>query len=165
MLPLQRLIEMIQHNVLKWTFSRRNEISNYFQKEDADVILLNATGLPNMERIKIYQYNTYQRNNAGTEHAGIAIAIKISIKHRILDDFMGDVLAIRIETTRGPLNIVTSYVPPRNMEDFPIDDINRIMWKNGQVILIGDLNARDYFIGHRDRNLAGRLISNLIEKW
>ena len=150
--------------MLKWTSSRCNELSNYFQREDADIVLLNATGIPNEKRIKIYQYNTYQRNNAGTEHAGVAIAIKSSIKHRIIDDFTGDVLAVRIETTRGPLSIVTSYVPPRNMEDFPIDDINRIMRKNEQVILIGDLNARDYFIGHRDRNLAGRLISNLIDR-
>ena len=103
MLPIQRSIKIIQHNVLKWSFSRRNELTNYYQKEDADVILLNATGLPNMERIKIYQYNTYQRNNAATEHAGIATAIKNSINRRILDDFAGDVLAIRIETTNDIL--------------------------------------------------------------
>ena len=164
MFTLQRTLKIIQQNVVKWTPSRRNELSNYFQKEEADVILLNAIGLPNTERIKIFQYNTYQKNNEGTEHAGIAIAIKNNIKHRILDDFAGDVLAIRLETSRGPLNIVTTYVPPRNMEDFPIDDINRIMRKNEQVILIGDLNARDYFIGHRDRNFAGRLLSNLINR-
>ena len=50
------------------------------------------------------------------------------------------------------------------MEDFPIGVINRIMPKNEQVILISDLNPRDYFIGHRDRNLAGRLLSILIDR-
>ena len=57
---------------------------------------------------------------------------------------------------------MTSYVPPRNSEDFPIDDINMLMRRNEQVILIGDLNARAPFIGHRDTNFPGRILNNLV---
>ena len=55
-------IKIIQQNVLKWTFNRRNELTNYYMKMDPDVILLNATGLRDSERIKIFNYNVYQRN-------------------------------------------------------------------------------------------------------
>ena len=45
-------IKVIQHNVLKWTYVRGNKLSNYFQKENADVILMNSTGIPDQTRIK-----------------------------------------------------------------------------------------------------------------
>ena len=73
---MQRTLKVIQQNVIKWTSSRKNELSNYYIKEDADIILINATGLRDNERIKIYQYNLYQRNRSGEAPAGIAIAIK-----------------------------------------------------------------------------------------
>ena len=127
-------------------------------------MLINASGLQDNERIKIYQYNVYQRNKSGEAHAGIAIAIKKNIEHKLLDHFNEDVLAVKVETSRGPLNIMTSYVPPRNLEDFPTEDINMMMGKNEQVFLVGDLNARAPFIGHRDTNFLGRILSNFVNR-
>ena len=77
---MQRTLKIIQQNVIKWTSSRKNELSNYYTKEDDDIILINATGLRDNERIKIHQYNVYQRNISGEAHAGIAIAIKKNIQ-------------------------------------------------------------------------------------
>ena len=47
-------IKIVQQNVLKWTFHRRNELSNLYLKMDPDVILLNETGMTDRERIKIF---------------------------------------------------------------------------------------------------------------
>ena len=60
-MQVQRL-KIIEHNVIKWTFSRRNELYNYYKTEDPDVVLLNSTGILDTEKIKIYQYNVHQRN-------------------------------------------------------------------------------------------------------
>ena len=91
-------IKVIQHNVLKWTYVRGNELSNYFQKENADVILMNSTGIPDQTRIKFLNYNIYQRNVLSEAKAGIAIAVKKNIRHQLIDDFQGDMLAVKMET-------------------------------------------------------------------
>ena len=58
-------------------------------------------------------------NKTGEENAGIAITVKSNIKHKILDDFQKEMLAIKTETPRGPITVATAYVPPIRMEDFP----------------------------------------------
>ena len=107
-----RKIKIIQHNVVKWTSARKNELSNYYIKEQADIILLNSTGIPNENRIKLFNYNIYQKNISGEESPGIAVAIKRTIKHKLIDDFDLDMLAIKIDTTKGPIIISTTYLPP-----------------------------------------------------
>ena len=57
-------LKIIQHNVLKWTNPRRHELSNYYRKEDADIILLNSTGIPDTDRIKMFGYNIYLKKHS-----------------------------------------------------------------------------------------------------
>ena len=120
-----------------------------------------CTGINDTNRMKIYNYNVYQLNKSGEENAGVAIEVKLSIMHKIIDDFQKEFLANKIETSRGPITIATAYVPSRHMEDFPIKDLTNIMRKKEQVLFLGDLNARAPFVGHRDTNFAGRLLTNL----
>ena len=51
--------KIIQQNVLSWTMDRRNELTNYYYKEQPDLILLNSTCMRNEERIRIWGYNLY----------------------------------------------------------------------------------------------------------
>ena len=156
-------IKIIQQNVLKWTFSRRNELTNYYMKMDPDVILLNSTGLRNSERIKIFNYNVYQRNTEDEGHVGIAIAIKRDIKHQLLDDFRDDVLAIELETRRGPIIVSTLYQPPRR-NYYPTEDLTRLMRKNKPVYMLADIDARHAFVGHGASNHMGRTLNDLIQR-
>ena len=96
-------IKIIQHNVLKWTFQRRNELCNLYFAYDPDIILLNATGIKDEVPIKIFNYNVHQKNKEGEDHAGVAVAIKKGIAYNIIDDFQEDVLAIKVETSKGPV--------------------------------------------------------------
>ena len=83
-------------------------------KENPEVILLNSVGKITEEKpIKIFGYNIHSRNYADEEHAGIAVAVRRDIKYQLMDDYMGDALPIKIETTQGPVIILTTYVPPR----------------------------------------------------
>ena len=156
-------IKIIQHNVLKWTFARRNELTNLYLKTDPEIILLNATGIRDNDRIKIFNYNVYQRNRYGEDHAGVAVAIKKNIQHTIIDDLEEDVLAIKVETFKGPAIIATAYHPPRR-ETFPTEDLLRLMRRRIPVYLLADLNARHWFIGHTRNNEAGTIINNLITR-
>ena len=83
------IIKIIQHNVLAWTTSRKNELCNYYNTEDADILLINSTNILEPNSIKIFNYNVYVRNTLNERHAGIALAIK-NIKHQILNDYQDD---------------------------------------------------------------------------
>ena len=159
-----RDLKIIQHNTLKWTRNRRNELSNYFQKEDTDMILLNSTGIPDEDRIRIFMYNVYQKNKDDEENDGASIAIKRNINHQLIDDFASNFLAVKIDTSKGPIIVATTYNPPRKEHEFPIEDINKIMRKNIQVIMIADLNARERFNGYQLGNNSGKTIKNLIDR-
>ena len=100
-------IKILQHNVLVWNYNRKNALVNIYLKEDPDIILLNSTGIKDGDKIKIYNYNVYTKNILNEPHAGVAIAVRKNIKHRIFDNYNSDILTIQINTTRGPVNITT----------------------------------------------------------
>lgn len=156
-------LKIIQHNVLAWTFNRRNELSNIYRSLDPDIILINAHGLRNSERLKIFQYNIYQRNASNELHAGVAIAVKIGIKHQIIDDLEEDYLALKIETSLGPIIIATGYQPPRNPQ-LPMHTILRLFRQQLPVLFAGDLNARHHILNHGNNNPAGEVIDHMIRQ-
>ena len=156
-------IKIIQHNVLHWTTERRNELSNYYNRENPEIILLNATGKMTERGIKIFNYNVYTRNIRNEDHAGIAIAVRKDLKHQIIDDFDDDLLAVRLETTKGPIIMFTHYSPPRR-NYLPLGNMKKIFQKTDPVYFIGDLNANHEAFGYRTNNLKGRLIKDLINK-
>ena len=80
-------LKVLQQNVIKLTAARRVELNNKFREYNPDIMLLNATGLKDDERIKFYGYVTYQRNISGEEHSGVAIAVKQGIRCAIQDHF------------------------------------------------------------------------------
>ena len=150
-------LRIIQHNVLTWTKIRGNELYNIYKDYDPDIILLNSTGKSQSEPVKIYQYNTYQKNHKNEANAGIAIAIKKSIKHKILDEYQDDFLALEIETTRGKIIISTKYSPPRYVED-TLQNMMSIMRKPCPVYFFGDLNAKHGQLGNSSNNNMGNYI-------
>ena len=44
-------IFIIQQNVLHWSFDRKKELSNYYNKLQPDIILLNSTGIDDKESL------------------------------------------------------------------------------------------------------------------
>ena len=152
-------LKIIQHNVLSWTFTRRNELCNYYFSEDPDIILLNSIG---KNSVKIHGYCSYLKNTPNEDHAGIAIAVKRNIPAQLLDDFSEDVLAIQIQTTRGHIIVATTYVPPRRPV-LPEEDILKIMRKNIPCYILADFNATHAALGHPSTNALGRRISRLID--
>ena len=154
-------IKIIQHNVIAWTYERRAAYINFYLKQDPEIILLNSTGILENENIKIQNYNIYQKNNKNERSAGVAIAIRKNIKHRIIDNFDSDILMIQLNTSKGLINIATIYQPPRRQ--YLINtDMAKIMHSNIPTYLIGDMNARHPFIGHVAANHIGRNLHQFI---
>ena len=156
-------LKIIQQNVLKWTFTRKNELSNYYIKEDPDIILLNSTGISDDIKIKIFNYNVHQKNTYGEDHAGVAIAIRRNIKYQLIDGYDSDILAIKVNTTLGDAIIATSYIPPRR-QYFPLAELRTLLQKRIPVYLIGDFNATHQHWGYTYSNNRGREIVDLIRR-
>ena len=156
-------LKIIQHNVRAWTHNRRNELYNIYRTEDPDLILINSHGRKTEEKIKIFNYTTYQVNYREEANDGAAIAIKKHIPHEIIDNLEENYLAMTIQTTLGPVCIATGYQPPRRPR-IPIQNIINITRRNMPVYFLGDLNARHQIFNHRTRNASGRMLHDLIQE-
>ena len=107
-------------------------------KLDHDIFLLNSTQLLNNQTLKLYAYKTYQKNTHNKRYADLAIAIKHNIKHKLIDTFTDDVLAVQLETEIGPVIIATLYIPPRR-NYIPLQDMMSLLRRPYPVYIMGDL--------------------------
>ena len=118
-------------------------LSRLYLGIDPEVILLNAAGMKEKDRIKLFNYNVYQRNRKDDDNAGVAIAVRkktFNIKY---------------------LTTSWAYRPPRR-EAFPMEDVLRLLRGNTPTYIIAALNSRHRFIEHTDNNETGMIINNLI---
>ena len=154
-------ITVMQHNVHTWN-TNKFLLSNTYLQLNPDVILLNSTGVKDTETIKIFGYNTYKINSENTLHDGSAILVKTNIQHKITDDFDTDVLQVTITTNTGPINIATTYLPPRRPY-LPFTDFHRLATQNAPTYIIGDLNARHTILNNNNCNNVGKALKKLID--
>ena len=160
-MELRSDLKIILQNVNTWTKNRGNELSNYYNREQPDVILINDIGTNS--NVKILNYNVHVKNFQNEQYAAVAIAVRRDIRYQILDSFIDYILGIRILTLRGPINILTHYSPPRQ-NYLPIGELNQKLNSNEAVYLMGDLNAHHPIFGYRYTDLKGQEINNLINR-
>ena len=91
--------------------------------------------------IKIPNYLTFSTNKSNERHAGCAISIRVGLKFEILNNFIADCIAAKIQTSHGPIIVMTAYSPPRH-RTLPNQDMLYMMSNNLPTIMIADLNAR-----------------------
>lgn len=146
-------LKVVQHNVHHWE-TKKLELSNIYIDMSPDIILINSHGNKTGQNIKIQGYLCYSVNSSNEAHDGSAIIIKEGIRHRLDDDFHTDVLCIKIETSTGPINIATTYLPPRR-PFLPFPDFHKLAYSSEPMFIMGDLNAKHQFLGNRNRNAVG----------
>ena len=130
---------VVQHNVLHWA-TRKNELYNTYRQLDPDIILLNSHGVKDCDSLSLYTYTVYKKNYANERSDGVAIAIRSTIPHKLVEDF-DQILAVEVETSRGPIVLATLYLPPRR-DIFPFHELYRLSRLRKPCYLMGDLNAR-----------------------
>ena len=80
-----------------------------------------------------------------------------------MDDFHGDMMGLHIETSRRPVNIIATYLPPRR-NAVPVAELRREFQKTQAVYVFRDLNARHQALGYTTVNNTGQEIVNLIRQ-
>ena len=138
---------MLQHNVLRWISPRKQILANQYLALAPDVILINAHGCTDDDKITIYPYKVFQQNRNGRAHDGVAIAVRPGLNFTIMRDFVSETLAVSVETAQGKVTLATSYLPPLRPY-VPAYDFNRLAALPHPTYLIGDLNGRHRILGY-----------------
>ena len=159
---MQEKLTIVQINVNSWN-SNKNSIVKMLQEVDADIALLNEHGCKEQQKIKIQNYSITQTNTLNQRNNGCAIAVKNNLKHRICNDYESDMLSTLIETSLGPIEIATAYIPPR-VGHIHYPDFFKLFSKNTAVHFIGDLNGRNKNLGYKDTNTVGKQLETLIDR-
>ena len=128
-------------------------------------------GTKTSEKIKIFNYVTYQSNRLEERNNGCAIAVRVEIKHRIWEHFYSDIFSIELDTNLGVIELdtnlgvielVTSYVPvPSRIGYLHYPDFYRLFRQNHPVYCLGDLNVRCRNLGSSS-DIIGKQVKNLI---
>lgn len=112
----------------------------------------------------MFGYTVYQKNQFQEANDGVAIAVRSTLRHIIIDDYDENYLAVKIDTNLGQLVLATGYQPPRR-PILPLQSMLQIFRRNLPVIFIGDLNARHSLLGHQNNpNSAGEAIATLLRR-
>ena len=130
-------LKILQVNIRNWR-------SNYYNflvmcsQHNPDIILLNETSLAPGSKANIYGYTSI--NYSEGQYSGSSILIKDHLKYEQILLKGEALIAIKLFTNYGILNIATTYVPPR-ATSLPTIALNRLFSYNNPTILIADLNA------------------------
>ena len=149
-------------NVQHYTKEKEPTLTRHLIHDYPYIILITSTGRTRDQPLKISGYITYLVNKGNEIHAGSAVAIKKGIKFKILDNFQTDTIGAEIETSMGPVVILTGYSPPRH-NFLPAQDLQYMIDNRFPALFAGDLNARHTLFGYTcSLNTKGRSLSNLI---
>ena len=153
-------LKIVQHNVNSWKTNKINLI-NIYNQENPDLILINGHGINETENLKIYNYIVYHSNKRNEIYNGTAIVVKQNINHRINDKFHCYLLSVQIITNLGIVEIATNYIPPR-LGYLNYADFDKLLSQNHTVYFLGDLNAKNRFLGHNNTNRVGQQLETLV---
>ena len=150
-------------NVQNWTPEKSNALACHLSEGKPEIILITSTSRKSEHpKIKILGYNVHSTNKYNELHAGSAIAIKYGIKYSLLNSFESDTIGAKIETTTGPINILTSYAPPRRRY-LPNRDLQFAIRHNLPTIIFADFNPRHSTFGYtNNHNDKGKELHNLV---
>lgn len=102
-----------------------------------------------------------QQNIQNEAMDGVAIAVKTSVRHRIEDDYLSEMLAIVTDTPDGPVTTATSYLTPRRPYILHPDFLS-LFRRQTPVFLFRDLNARHMTLGCTSTNQVGCDLMNYL---
>ena len=154
-------IFILQHNVRNWE-TNKYTLTNIYREINPDIILINSHGLKTNKNIKIHSYMTYQVNSSGEQNDGSAILIKHNIKHKIKEEYDTDMIQTTIETDTGPINIATTYLPPRRAY-LSITGFHKVASQTFPTYIIGDLNAHHPNLDKKRGNTVGKALMMLLD--
>ena len=137
------------------------------KKKSSDIILLNSTSLISTAhnkncstKIKLVNYKTYLTKQDA--QYGSAILVKQNLNHSIITNLSDTSIAVKVQTSVGPVIFLTAYIPPRINSINPLD-FQKLISANAPLLVAGDFNANHQYFGNCSRapNHRGELLYNI----
>ena len=149
-------VHLIHHNVRSWSnFSNAQTLSNYYLKNDPDVITINGHSITQQHKnVKLLNYSGYTQNEQ--LYSGVAILVKSNIQHNFHTNTSNkNTMEATIYTSKGKLTVVTFYRPPRD-NFLPLMDLQHFLNFNNPTIIVADANIRHRIYGYPSTDKLGK---------
>lgn len=133
--------------VVEWNANgvkkRIPELQDFLIRLNVDIALINETKLKPKDKIFLKGYLIYRMDRTDRKGGGVAIVIKPNIKHVELPHTSSKSIEnISLAVTAGNMQAVfTSVYNPKFQPSFK-SDLTKIIGRNKEFFVIGDLNAR-----------------------
>ena len=143
----------ISENLLDVSDSRKTAvINNELLRLNVDIATIQETRLADSGALKEKDYTFYWQGNGSGEHReyGVGFGVRNSLLSMIEPGSNGSerLLTLRLNTTAGPLNLVSVYAPTMSATSDTKDEfyenlaaIISSVPNNEQLVLLGDFNA------------------------
>lgn len=138
--------------ILNWNANsikrRKNELQDFLQTEEINIVLITETHLRNSYRFNILNYKSYRNDREKKTEGGVAILTKRNIYHHPLpnpqhnENIVATGTKITAHNTQQ-MEIYATYIPPNRLLDEK--RINQIINnnENSTQLLGGDLDAKN----------------------
>lgn len=139
--------------------TRKEELIEFAQRHQLDVIMVNETHLRPADRISLPNYITYRDDRQNNRGGGTAIFIKYSIDHYLNttpDLNHMEATSITVRTANGTLTLIAAYNRPNLL--LLEEDLSVIFDGRNATILAGDLNSKHPTWNSRTANRNGNCL-------
>ena len=148
--------------------ANKNQLIDYLQNTETpvDIILINEIkvkrdNVPNIPGYRIVDLNTRED---GRRSGGTAIFLNNNMGFTNIVTTAPDMAAVEITDNKGPIAIISWYIPPFETERLQLDKIQQIILNYPRTILAGDFNAKHIFFGSTQINNMGEKLFDIIEQ-
>jgi len=157
-----------QLRILYWNAQGITNISTAKQlelllfHENIDIVILNETFLKNHHKFFLAGFIIYRNDRQDTHGGGVAIAVKRSIKHKLLPIYQTkkiENISVSVIINNRCV-ILTAAYSPQYFKSFEAD-IKKLTPFNKEYFIFGDLNARSSAWNCTRNNTAGNVLYNL----
>ena len=93
--------------MLHLTKQRKHLLANQYLVIGPDILLINAHGNKDDDRIKVFSYQFYQLKRSERRHDGVVIGVRGDIPHTVTQDLLSETLAVTLEPSQGRVIIAT----------------------------------------------------------
>lgn len=161
--------EKIQY-ALHWNMNsynkKRQQLLELIDEQKPVIISLNETKHKYHDEIKIGKYNVYEKigvlENHTISRGGVAILIRNDMAQKeVKITSKLEIVAVKVHF---PVDhtVVSIYIAPD--EKITEEDIhNALNQISGPIMLMGDLNAKNFTWGNNCVNLRGKIVKKLLE--
>lgn len=134
------------------------EFLNFIETNNFAATLISETFLTPKHRFVMANHSCF-RSDRPTRGGGTAIVVQNNVKHfqihlPKLESI--EAIGIQIETSSGPLRLISAYLPPNS--PYHSNDIDLLLNSNLPTLIAGDLNSKSPAWNSRTTNFHGKLL-------